>query len=564
MRSRLLSGMCVVVLLSSGVTASGCGSSDDKRKDPPRYSGGGEGGAGIGEAGSGGAGSGGAGATAGSSGSTGDAGRGTAGDAGSGSGGGGGDAGGRAGAPTGGASDGGAGAGGPVVPFHGLYVGEDGDDGAAGTIDAPFKTLAHAATVAQAGDTIVFLDGSYTVGATAAIPAGVNLMANTSGAVTLTGTGTLLNLKGDIRIEGLKFQSYARVAYFGAGVAATGTVTLVDSTFTNCSIGLELTGSTSLVVSAEESFVLGNGGNAFAILTEEANLTMTGGILRNYNAGGVIRASEESSVSLTNVQVLDGTGIALVLGGDATAELSAVTFATLASVLIDQRNNSELTITDSDLSIKPAAATVYYCVSNIVNGTGSLTISNSILHDCGTAIRGGIYETMTITNVQFKNLTLGGMDLGYGGGGLGGTIRITGSTFENLSLFALRIGSTGNLNDFKIRNTSFNCSSPANWNCLYFDGSNASVLDLGTLSDPGGNTFLQGNANQSAVRISFQAINTTAVGNTWTPNVQDADAQGKYNAPQGAGQKLLISSPVAAGRNYQMPYGGTLLLAENP
>jgi hypothetical protein len=551
--------MCVAVLFSSGVTASGCGSSDDK-KNAPDYGGGGggEGGAGVGEAGGGGAG-----ATGGSSGSTGDAGRGTAGDAGSGSGGGG-DGGGGAGAPMGGASEGGAGGGGPVVPFHGLYVGEDGDDAAAGTIDAPFKTLARAATVAQAGDTIVFLDGSYTVGTTAVIPAGVNLMANTSGAVTLTGTGTLLNLKGDIRIEGLKFQSYARVGYFSAGVAATGTVTLVDSTFTNCTIGLELTGSTSLVVSAAESFVLGNGGNAFAILSEEANLSMTGGILQNYNAGGVIRASEESTVSLTDVQVLDGTGIALAVTGDAIAQLSGVTFATLASALIDQRNNSEITITDSDLSIKPAAATVYYCVSNIVDGTGSLTISNSVLHACGTAIRGGIYETMTITNVQFKDLTLGGMDLGYGGGGKGGTIRITGSTFENLGYFALRIGSGGNLNDFKIRNSSFNCSSPANWNCLYFDGSNASVLDLGTLSDPGGNTFLQGNANQSAVRISFQAINTTAVGNTWTPNVQAADAQGKYNAPEGAGQKLLISTPVATGRNYQLPYGGTLLLAENP
>jgi hypothetical protein len=341
-------------------------------------------------------------------------------------------------------------------------------------------------------------------------------------------------------------------------------VTLVDSTFTNCTIGLELTGSTSLVVSADESFVLGNGGNAFAILTEDANLSMTGGILRNYNAGGVVRAGEESTVSLTNVQVLDGTGSALTLAGDAIAELSGVTFATLASVLIEQRDNSELTIADSDLSIKPAAATVYYCVSNVVNGTGSLTIKDSALHDCGTAVRGGIYETMTITNVQFSDLTFGGMDLGVGFSGPGGIIRITGSTFENLGFLALRLGSGNNLNDFKIRGTSFNCLSPANWNCLSFDGSNASVLDLGTVSDPGGNTFLQGSANETALRIGMQAINTTAVGNTWTPNVQGADPQGKYNAPQGSGQKLLISTPVGTGRNYQMPYGGTLLLAENP
>jgi hypothetical protein len=98
----------------------------------------------------------------------------------------------------------------------------------------------------------------------------------------------------------------------------------------------------------------------------------------------------------------------------------------------------------------PAAATIYYCVSNLVNGTGSLTITDSALHDCGTAIRGGIYETMTITNVQFRDLTFGGVDLGAGFSGLGSIIRITGSTFENLGNLALRIGSGSNLNDFKL------------------------------------------------------------------------------------------------------------------
>jgi hypothetical protein len=448
------------------------------------------------------------------------------------------------------------------VPFRGLYVGEDGDDAAAGTIEAPFATLAHAASVAQAGDTIVFLDGSYAVGTVAVIPAGVNLMANTKGAATLTGSaGTLLNLSGDTRIEGLKFQSYARVAFFGAGAQASGTVTLIDSTFTNCTIGLELSGSVSAVVSADDAAVVGNGGNAFALLTGEASLSMTGGILQNYGNGGIIRAANDSTVSLAGVQVLDGTGQALTLRNSAVGELSDVTIATLGSVLIEQYADSELTITDSDLSIRPAAATVWYCVSNLVDGTGTLTITDSVLHDCGAAIRGGLYETMTITNVEFADLTLGGMDLNSN---VGGTIRITGSSFDNLGYMALRIGSRSNLNDFKIRDTTFTCTASSMWDCLMFDGSNASTMDLGTLSDPGGNTFLHANTSQAAVRFGFDAVHSTAVGNTWIPSVQGADSQGKYNAPQGSGNTLLISTTVASGRNYTLPYGGTLLLAENP
>lgn len=558
MRLRSLSGMCLVVLVASGLWASGCGSSDSKKR-APRYSAGGEGGVATGDAGNGGTA-----AAAATAGRAGDAGTGTVGDGGTGNGSGG-DAGAGAVTPNGGASDGGAGGEGPVVPFHGLYVGEDGDDAAAGTIDAPFETLARAVSVAQAGDTIVFLDGSYAVGTVAVIPDGVNLMANTSGAVTLTGqNGSLLNLGGDTRIEGLRFQSYSRVAYFGAADQASGTVTLVDTTFTNCSIGLELSGSTSLVVDVDEAFVVGNGGNAFATLVDDASLSMTGGILQNYGAGGIIRAGEDSTVSLTSVQVLDGTGTALALRDDAVAELSDVTLATVGNTLIEQRDSSELTITDSDLSIKPAAATVYYCVSNLVNGTGSLTITDSALHDCGTAIRGGIYELMTITNVEFSDLAFGGMDLGVGFSGVGGTVRITGSSFDNLGYVALRIGSANNLNDFKIRSSTFTCAATTQYGCLQFDGSNASTMDLGTVDDPGLNTFSYAHATQPAVRFGFQAVNNTAVGNTWIPNQQGADAQGKYSAPTGSGEKLLITMPVGSGRNYQMPYGGTLLLAENP
>jgi hypothetical protein len=67
------------------------------------------------------------------------------------------------------------------------------------------------------------------------------------------------------------------------------------------------------------------------------------------------------------------------------------------------------------------------------------------------------------------------------------------------------------------------------------------------------------------LRLSFQSVYVSAVGNTWIPSQQGADAQGRYAAASGSGAKLEIIAAVNTGRNHVKPYGGTtLLLAENP
>ena len=71
-------------------------------------------------------------------------------------------------AVAGGAGAGGVGgAGATEPPINGLYVAVNGDDAAAGTLEAPFLTLAHAASVAKAGDTIVLLNGEHLVAVSA-------------------------------------------------------------------------------------------------------------------------------------------------------------------------------------------------------------------------------------------------------------------------------------------------------------------------------------------------------------------------------------------------------------
>jgi hypothetical protein len=95
-------------------------------------------------------------------------------------------------------------------------------------------------------------------------------------------------------------------------------------------------------------------------------------------------------------------------------------------------------------------------------------------------------------------------------------------------------------------------------------GNAASSFDLGTAASPGHNVF-QGNtssAQTSGLNVAVAAgVIVRAHGNTFAPNVQGADAQGRYllgSAPCGATGCDLTSG---AGASYRVT-SGTLRLAE--
>jgi hypothetical protein len=95
-------------------------------------------------------------------------------------------------------------------------------------------------------------------------------------------------------------------------------------------------------------------------------------------------------------------------------------------------------------------------------------------------------------------------------------------------------------------------------------GNAASVFDLGTAASPG-NNVIQGNtssAQTSGLNVNVTAgVTVNAVGNTFAPNVQGANAQGKYQlgtAPCSASTCNLTSG---AGANYRIT-SGTLRLAQ--
>lgn len=547
MRSRLLPRMCLASLATVGLIFSACGSEDDKKKsnDGPQYESGGEGGDGPGKGG-------GNNDAAGEGNVQGGTDPGGAGPGGTGPGG----AGPTAGAP----SEAGAGGEGTVVPFHGLYIGEDGDDAAGGTVDAPFETLAHAVSVALAGDTIVFLDGAYTLSAAVQIPDGVSLMAQNAGEATLTGGSNQarLSLAGDTRVTGLELSAFYNAIDFVDAANASGTLTIEDTKFTNCQqVCLVLSGAVQAVVTGAEGAVLSNGGQSFATLAQTSSLSIAGGVLQNHGAAGIIRASDESSVTLTDIEVLDGTGMVLSLTDESVGTVTGVTVATLSQSLFQQaiNSNSELTVTDSDLSMKPNA-TAYNCF--VVYTPSKLSISGSKLHGCNTGIKGGIPAELTLIATEFYDLDFGGMDLDTGGPNPGGTVRIDGCRFTDSGYVAMRMGGNASLLDLKIRDTLIDVTTLANWGGLIISAGNASTIDLGTLAEPGGNTFVQRTtAQNTALRLNTNAITVQAVGNTWTPNQQGADAQGRYVVQ--TGKIYEDATAVNSGINYIKPNANTTL-----
>jgi hypothetical protein len=316
-------------------------------------------------------------------------------------------------------------------------------------------------------------------------------------------------------------------------------------------------------VTSPSGAVVGDGGGAFATLADASSLSLSGGTLQNYQAAGIVRATDDASVDLSDFEVQDGTGSVLSLDKQATGNVDGATISTLSQVLFKQLGSSELSLKNSDISMKPNA-TAYECFDLEMQGIGKLSIDTCKLHGCGTGLKGAIPGELTLLDSEFYDLAFGGADLDTGGPNLGGTVVVEGCQFHDVGNTAMRIGGSNSLLNLRMRNTTINVTTMANWDALILNGLNTSVIDLGTLAEPGGNTFIQGlAANATAVRIQLQAVTVQAVGNTWTPSAQGADAQGHYSVT--SGKVLDVTAAVNTGINYAKPYATTTLrLAQIP
>ena len=94
----------------------------------------------------------------------------------------------------------------------------------------------------------------------------------------------------------------------------------------------------------------------------------------------------------------------------------------------------------------------------------------------------------------------------------------------------------------KLRNTLVSATSPASW-------STDRSADLGTATDPGNNRIVN-ETSVTGVQVHDTVPGSTvlAIGNTWEPNTQGADANGRYTKP------LSVNGlgPLASGKNFDV------------
>lgn len=472
--------------------------------------------------------------------------------------------------------------------------GKDSNDGSQGR---PFKTLTKALSVSKNGDTINLAQGGYGTTPSGAgsgetipvsglvVPHGVRIIGATENgfpATTLLGNigGVGLVFQGDGVVKNLLFGGGG----FGVGmfakqgaqtvsnvfVGATNKPGIVDGVSFTSAIVLRGTAKMTLKAGTSGSntsgttiFLLtGTGVSAF----EQAQFTMSGGTI---TGGG----EPNCNTSVTGIELHDSAKATL---NTSAGLINPLTFRNIAGSALVMSDGSSATLNIVQIS-RNLTASCEPAASISVGGTsgrssGSLTTTNTFIVQSGNFKGIGLSKTGDATVKLLTNTNLNGYNKSADISGNGDVI-VDGAFFDNYRTVAIDVGSAqGNVtitnseiqgaflgstgiiaSQLKLRN-----SRVASTRAIEFAGTFA---DLGTIADPGNNTILSdfvfaNGQPGNGVFINGHNVSglVSAVGNTWLPNTQGADAGGHYT------QHILVhgTDPLGTGRNFRI--GNTQLL----
>jgi len=477
---------------------------------------------------------------------------------------------------TGAAGEGGAAGSGPE--FHGLYIGTDGLDANDGTRDQPFLTLAHALAVARAGDTVVFLDGTFEKAPAAIVPDGVNVMAEHSGAAKLACSfSNLFTFAGTSKVEGLEFDACAQP------IVATnsGTLTMVDLYFVSSGSetgAVHIGGSVIATLSGSTGHVYALGGANLFFIDGSASLTVTAGRFTSGNNGvfsgnALFRTAAAAKLTLQDLTIVDVQQAAVSAADTSSVTLDHATFDLLATSLVLLRDKATFTAKNGTrLALKPNAAARYECLRSELT-SGSITIVDSELTGCSSAINSVLPTTLTITGSKLHHNDGLAIDLtSYVSSAPVSTVAIRDTEISDNGSASNQIHGAVRINaavlSLTLRGVTFKNNGGAFTDAtgMYLSASSGSSFDFGTVTDAGLNTF-QTNGLGAGIRLqgaNQAGLTVQAVGNTWTASVQGANVEGKYVVPVGASKVLEVTGPVVTTgpANYQLVTTTTLRLAE--
>jgi hypothetical protein len=381
-----------------------------------------------------------------------------------------------------------------------------------GTQAKPLKTLKEALARMGAGatKTTILTAGTYneasgeTWGYT--FPEGVALNVNTSGVVLQS-----LAKKAGFKFAGSATFSDLTLTGFGTALeATTGTLSLTRLKFTSNQTDLKLSGLANSGPSATLQDCTSSGTTNALSTSGASKLTVQNGTFKAASNGSVLGMQARGEVRFTSTKFSGG---GLYVNGAA--------FLSLKDVISD---GSNVLVGD-------------YGLLEVEGGSFSNVKGNS------SAIRS------LGADIKVKNT---GFDRNYsaiiaeGGNVSLNNISVTNSDWSGILLRPPT--SSGRPLTFNMRNSTVYASKTYGIEYDSDPSKPVGSIDLGTASNPGGNTLLNNVFRNLQVKGNTTLI---AVGNTWNANIQGADAQGRYATARVDGPKSGNNYYIASGVSIQ-------------
>jgi hypothetical protein len=468
-----------------------------------------------------------------------------------------------------------------------------GSDTNPGTEAQPYQSVAKALNNAGSGGTVRLLPGTYPWAnengrngygpvdfKTLRVPANVNLRAVTPGSVTLLFG---LDHQGASTVAGVRLSSSATDVsdQIPTGIATpfSGLVRLQSVVFARVGTVIYTRGG-DLVFDAEgdaaHAWLDADFAAAFGRV-DAGHVRIIGGVMAPSRLPDTTNASNRGFGTYGYGGKLTFEGAQLVVP-TAPAGVGQVLFSPIQGGQFEFLNSQA-----TQIGTPPYSVLVQVDSSSSAQFTGSVVggrFTHVVSHFAGGNVRvenstleGGVYAigptggdepagaplpTVTVTGSTIRDFIIGISMTN------GGTLTIRNSTIRDNSSVGIHLPAVEALPyrsavyQLTLRNSTVaaNGSGAAGQGGIRMVGAATAVFDLGTAADPGGNTLAGADTQGPALRVDVQpGVTVSAVGNTWLPLVQGADAAGVY-----AGNLLVTSG---SGSNFVIG-SGALRLAGTP
>ena len=417
-----------------------------------------------------------------------------------------------------------------------------GSDGNSGTQDAPVKTIHRALALFKPGIRIELQAGTYNVANGQvfpdSLPSGVVIESVSAGQAVLVGTigDIAFYAAGTDTIKYVQFQGFNTCIRAGSGshVLLGVGLTTINKTFDiyGAAEGIFQAGTgTSAVIGTAKEFsritikdcVLSGGTSNYSIVTlsNAARALITGTTIKD--SPTTVLEMYDATVAEINTSTFSNTGLH-GLGSSAAASLRGTASLTIIGSTITDTYGSAIAMES------PTAVLTLKRVQlarNAMNGFGAAALylyGSASMDSCAIVNNGEYGIVLSQGYFTFRHCD------------------ISGAPSQGISV-------SGGAS-LTMRSSTVSYSGIG----VHLVASN-SLADLGTASDPGGNTFRNNTKYgvQSDVTVNGTAVQ--AVGNTWIPNVQGADANGHYTAKAVAGPTTATTPQnyyiTGAGRSIQ-------------